>query len=72
MIAGMKEENTLEKRIVAAREAVGFSITKVVQKPGFKNYQTISTIEKAARKINANELIMMARLYGWDLVKKPI
>ena len=62
-----KEEDALEKRIVAAREAAGFSITQAAQKLGFKNYQTLSAIEKGARKINAHELIMIARLYGRSL-----
>jgi len=67
MIYRGKEEDALEKRIVAAREAAGFSITHAAQKLGFKNYQTLSAIEKGARKINANELIMIARLYGRSL-----
>ncbi|MFH1975964.1 MAG: XRE family transcriptional regulator [Pseudomonadota bacterium] len=60
-------ENILDKRIIAAREAAGFSITEAAQKLGFKNYQTLSAIEKGSRKINANELIIMARLYGRNL-----
>ncbi len=65
--AALKEEEILDKRIMAARQAAGFSITKAAQKLGFKNYQTLSAIEKGARKINAHELIMMARLYGRSL-----
>ena len=65
--AALKEEETLDKRIMAARQAAGFSITKAAQKLGFKNYQTLSAIEKGTRKINAHELIMMARLYGRNL-----
>jgi len=61
------KEDVLDKRIVAAREAAGFSITEASQKLGFKNYQTLSAIEKGARKINAHELIMIARLYGRSL-----
>ena len=61
------KEEVLDKRIVAAREAAGFSITEAAQKLGFKNYQTLSAIEKGARKINAHELIMIARLYGRSL-----
>jgi len=57
----------LDKRIVSAREATGFSITEAAQKLGFKNYQTLSAIEKGVRKVNAHELIMMARLYGRSL-----
>ena len=67
MISKGKEEKVLDKRIMAARQAVGFSITEAAQKLGFKNYQTLSAIEKGARKINAHELIMMARLYGRTL-----
>ena len=65
--AALKEEEVLDKRIMAARQAAGFSITEAAQKLGFKNYQTLSAIEKGARKINAHELIMMARLYGRNL-----
>ena len=61
------KEEVLDKRIVTARGAAGFSITEAAQKLGFKNYQTLSAIEKGARKINAHELIMMARLYGRSL-----
>ena len=61
------KEEILDKRIVAARGAAGFSITEAAQKLGFKNYQTLSAIEKGTRKINAHELIMMARLYGRNL-----
>jgi len=67
MISNGNEEHILDKRIVAAREAAGFSITQAAQKLGFKNYQTLSAIEKGIRKINAHELIMMARLYGRNL-----
>ena len=62
-----RKEEILDKRIVAAREAAGFSITEAAQKLGFKNYQTLSSIEKGTRKINAHELIMIARLYGRSL-----
>jgi len=67
MISKGKEEEILNKRMLAARETAGFSITQAAQKLGFKNYQTLSAIEKGARKINAHELIMMARLYGRTL-----
>ena len=67
MISRGKGEEVLEKRIMAARRAAGFSISEAAQKLGFKNYQTLSAIEKGARKINAHELIMIARLYGRSL-----
>jgi len=67
MISRGKGEEVLEKRIVAARLAAGFSISEAAQKLGFKNYQTLSAIEKGARKINAHELIIIARLYGRSL-----
>lgn len=62
-----KGEEVLEKRIMAARRAAGFSISEAAQKLGFKNYQTLSAIEKGGRKINAHELIIIARLYGRSL-----
>jgi len=61
------KEEVLSKRIIDAREAAGFTIIKAARKLGFKNYQTLSAIEKGARKINAHELIMIARLYGRSL-----
>ena len=67
MISRGKGEEVLEKRIMAARRAAGFSISEAAQKLGFKNYQTLSAIEKGARKINAHELIIIARLYGRSL-----
>ncbi|MEW6326364.1 MAG: XRE family transcriptional regulator [Thermodesulfobacteriota bacterium] len=67
MIAREKGGDVLGKRLLAARETAGFSITQAAQKLGFKNYQTLSAVEKGARKVNAHELIMMARLYGRSL-----
>ncbi|HEA66141.1 MAG TPA: ImmA/IrrE family metallo-endopeptidase [Desulfobacterales bacterium] len=67
MISEEKKKTILDKRIMAAREAAGFSITQAAQKLGFNNYQTLSAIEKGTRKINAHELVMMARLYGRSL-----
>ncbi|MCW8812996.1 MAG: helix-turn-helix domain-containing protein, partial [Chlorobium sp.] len=67
MIFKGKEKEVLDKRIMAARQTAGFSITEAAKKLGFKNYQTLSAMEKGARNINAHELIMMARLYGRSL-----
>jgi len=62
-----KMVDALHQRIVEARESAGFSITEAAQKLGFKNYQTLSSIEKGARNITASELIEIARLYGRGL-----
>ena len=62
-----KEVEALHERIMKARGSAGFSITEAAEKLGFKNYQTLSSIEKGARNITANELIEMARLYGRSL-----
>ena len=40
---------------------------QAAQKLGFRNYQTLSNIEKGGRKVNANELSAMARLYRRSL-----
>ena len=66
----MKTEKVVEalhERIMKARGSAGFSITEAAEKLGFKNYQTLSSIEKGARNITANELIEIARLYGRNL-----
>ncbi|OQY14264.1 MAG: hypothetical protein B6I30_00985 [Desulfobacteraceae bacterium 4572_187] len=62
-----EDKDVLDKRIIAAREVAGFSITEAAKKMGFKNYQTLSSIEKGTRKINAHELIKIARIYGRSL-----
>jgi len=62
-----KMAEALHRRIVKARESAGFSITEAAQQLGFKNYQTLSDIEKDSRKVGANELIEMARLYRRSL-----
>ncbi|MDO9514899.1 MAG: XRE family transcriptional regulator [Syntrophales bacterium] len=62
-----KMVEALHGRITKARGSAGFSITEAAEKLGFKNYQTLSSIEKGARNITANELIEMARLYGRNL-----
>ena len=66
----MKTEKVVEalhERIMKARGSAGFSITEAAEKLGFKNYQTLSSIEKGVRNITANELIEIARLYGRNL-----
>ena len=67
MISKGKDEEILYRKIVTARQVAGFSITEAAKKLGFKNYQTLSAMEKGTRNINAHELIMMARLYGRNL-----
>ncbi|MBN2178249.1 MAG: ImmA/IrrE family metallo-endopeptidase [Deltaproteobacteria bacterium] len=62
-----KMAEALHQRIANARESAGFTITEAAQQLGFKNYQTLSSIEKGLRNISANELIEMARLYGRGL-----
>lgn len=62
-----KMVDALHQRAVEARESAGFSISEAAQKLGFKNYQTLSSIEKGARNITAGELIEIARLYGRSL-----
>jgi transcriptional regulator with XRE-family HTH domain len=59
-------DDTLGKRIITARKAAGFSIIEASQKLGFKTH-ILSDIEKDVRKINAHEMVMIARLYGRNL-----
>ncbi|MBW2020679.1 MAG: ImmA/IrrE family metallo-endopeptidase [Deltaproteobacteria bacterium] len=60
-------EEIFRTRAREARVAAGFSLAGAAKHLGFNNYQTLSAIEKGTRKINANELISMARLYGRSL-----
>jgi len=62
-----KMVDALHQRVVEARQSAGFSISEAAQKLGFKNYQTLSSIEKGTRNITAGELIEMARLYNRSL-----
>jgi Zn-dependent peptidase ImmA (M78 family)/transcriptional regulator with XRE-family HTH domain len=64
---GRGKHDILPARLLQAREAVGFSLSAAAKKLGFRNYQTLSNIEKGGRKVNANELSAMARLYGRSL-----
>ena len=59
--------STLSKKVEQARIAAGFSISDAAKSLGFKNYQTLSEIEKGERKLNANELSSMAKLYKKNL-----
>lgn len=63
------EESSLDlyKRASNARIAAGFSLKEAAENLGFKNYQTLSEIEKGKRKINATELCAMAKLYNRGL-----
>ena len=60
-------EDIFRTRAHEARVAAGFSLAEAAKHLGFNNYQTLSAIEKGTRKINANELSTMARLYGRSL-----
>ena len=67
MKTGGNEKEVLPARALQAREAAGFSILEAAKLLGFRNYQTLSAIEKGSRKIGAHELSAMARLYGRSL-----
>lgn len=57
----------LSKRANNARKAAGFSLKDAADLLGFKNYQTLSDIEKGNRKLTATELCAMAKLYNRGL-----
>jgi Zn-dependent peptidase ImmA (M78 family)/DNA-binding XRE family transcriptional regulator len=62
-----KMADALHQRLCEARKSAGFSIAEAAQQLGFKNYQTLSSIEKGNRNISAGELIEIAHLYGRNL-----
>ncbi len=57
----------LPKRVTEAREAAGLTLLEASNLLKFKNYQTLSNIEKGTRKIKAHELSVMADVYGRTL-----
>ncbi|MBN1626517.1 MAG: helix-turn-helix transcriptional regulator, partial [Deltaproteobacteria bacterium] len=59
--------STLGEKVAQARIAEGFSISDAAKSLGFKNYQTLSEIEKGERKLNANELSATSKLYKKNL-----
>ena len=61
------DKDILRKRVLEARETAGYSLTEAAKLLGFNNYQTLSAIERGTRNINANELGVLARLYGRNL-----
>jgi Zn-dependent peptidase ImmA (M78 family)/transcriptional regulator with XRE-family HTH domain len=67
METGKGNKGILQKRATEAREAAGYSIAEAAKLLGFNNYQTLSSIERGTRNINANELSALARLYGRSL-----
>jgi Zn-dependent peptidase ImmA (M78 family)/transcriptional regulator with XRE-family HTH domain len=56
-------EKTLPDKVRVARETAGFSLAEAANRLGFNNYQTLSNIEKGARRIKAHELSAMVDLY---------
>ncbi len=62
-----KNPSKLSEKVEQARIAAGFSISDAAKSLGFNNYQTLSEIEKGKRKLNANELSSMAKLYKKSL-----
>jgi Zn-dependent peptidase ImmA (M78 family)/transcriptional regulator with XRE-family HTH domain len=67
MTSDSRIRNVIGSRVAMAREAVGYSIAEASKLLGFKNYQTLSAIERGSRNINAHELSAMADLYGRNL-----
>lgn len=62
-----KNHSTLSEKVEQARIAAGFSISDAARTLGFNNYQTLSEIERGKRKLSANELSSMAKLYKKSL-----
>jgi Zn-dependent peptidase ImmA (M78 family) len=54
----------LPKRVMEAREAAGLTLSEAASLLEFRNYQTLSSIEKGTRRITAHELSIMADVYG--------
>jgi len=62
-----KLNDVVAKKAMQARIAVGLSLSEAARLLGFNNYQTLSGIEKGARKVTADELSVMASIYKRSL-----
>ena len=60
-------ESRIRRRIAALRERAGLTQADLAQALGFKDRQTVSTIETGDRKVSAAELVKLADIFGVDL-----
>ena len=54
----------LAKQLQGARKARGMKLREVARLAGWRNYQTLSSIENGKRDVKASELSKLARIYG--------
>ena len=60
-------QNTIAKRLKAAREQSGLTQQQLSDQLGFKDRQTLAAIETGARKISADELLAAMKALNRDL-----
>lgn len=63
----MNIQKELANRLKKERESLDFTLKEVSEKLGFKNYQTLSSIETGEREVKAWELAKLAEIYGRDI-----
>lgn len=63
----MNIQQELAIRLKKDRESLDFTLKEVSEKLGFKNYQTLSSIEAGEREVKAWELAKLAVIYGRDI-----
>ncbi len=56
-------DKELASRLKSARESAGLPLIEAAKRLGYANYQTLSSIENAERKVKASELVNLARVY---------
>jgi transcriptional regulator with XRE-family HTH domain len=61
------DESRIRRRIVALREKAGMTQADLARLLGFRDRQTVSTIERGDRKVSAAELVKLADIFGIEL-----
>ena len=60
-------QNVIAKRLRTARQAAGLTQRQLSDRLGFKDRQTLASIESGARKLSADELLLAMKVLGRDL-----
>jgi Zn-dependent peptidase ImmA (M78 family)/transcriptional regulator with XRE-family HTH domain len=58
---------SIAKKLKNIRVSQGLTLEQAAKSAGFRNFQTLSKIEKGTRNIKAEELVALAKAYSFDI-----
>ena len=58
---------SIAKKLKKIRTTQGLTLEQAAKSAGFRNFQTLSKIENGTRKIKADELVALAKVYSFDI-----